>query len=81
MEVSKSGELIRRARAHARRSSAADTVSTATPSKVARENAQIWPRTPGSMPFVKKYAVQSKIEGIEKVIGDGLNELQATPQA
>lgn len=70
VELSKSGVLVREARAHARRSSAAATLLT--PTKISGGYAAVFPRTPESIVLDRKYVVQTKVEVIERVVGENI---------
>lgn len=79
-EISRSGVLIREARALARRASAAATVMrTPTRGMGGIEAVGLMtPETPRSVGFERKYEVQSRVESIERAVcgleaeGDGL---------
>lgn len=67
-EISKSGVLIREARAHARRASAAAMVTTPTRATGGMGGGLMTPETPRSVGFERKYEVQCKVESIERAV-------------
>lgn len=73
VEVSRSGTLIREARAEARRLSEAAAL---TPTRIARRSSVIVPETPVSIFPNRKYGVQSKVEVIERAEQAGLVGLE-----